>query len=136
MTNTPEPSISPFALLRSSPDDAPNITRLRFAVMAMAGLLVLGFITVIGRIMYLVTRPSIQADISAPGGSFAQLPATAGSWTPQIQLMLPAGAHVKSQALSGQWLSVHFDGPSGEGLVIVDLATGRELARVRLATSP
>jgi hypothetical protein len=132
MTDSPPPPISPFGLLRSNADDPPNITRLRYAVMGMAAILALGFVTVIGRILYLVTRPPTQADIMAPA-----LPSKlAQPLALQAQLLLPAGARVRSQSISGQLLSVHYESPAGEGIIIVDLSSGREVSRVRISTSP
>ena len=45
----------------------------------------------------------------------------------------PAGATVRNLSLSGNRLAVHYDAPSGGGIAIVDLATGRTVQRIELS---
>lgn len=99
-----------------------HIRMLRFAVIAMGVVLVLGFVAVIARIVYLVNRSSDTA--SAPAVS--QPLKDAG------RLALPPGASVRTMSLSGSRLAVHYDGPSGSGIVIMDLATGAPASRIEI----
>ena len=104
-------------------DDA-QMRKLRLAVIGMGAVLLLGFATVIGRIVYLLNRPAVDPSIVAATAS--------GAPPSDIRLALPAGASVRTLSLSGNRLAVHYDGPGGAGIAIVDLATGRAAQRVEI----
>jgi hypothetical protein len=48
-----------------------------------------------------------------------------------IAMELPKGARIISVSLSGNRLAVHHDGPSGAGISILDLETGRRIADIK-----
>lgn len=97
-----------------------QIRMLRIAVIAMGVILVLGFITVIARIVYLVNRSSETATaVSTPVQQAARL-------------ALPAGASVRNMSLTGHRLAVHYEGPAGSGIVILDLQTGKLVSRIEI----
>jgi hypothetical protein len=97
-----------------------QLKMLKVAVIAMGVILVLGFITVIARIVYLVNRSSETA--------------TAASHPVQqaARLALPAGASVRNMSLAGSHLAVHYEGPGGGGIVILDLQTGKPVSRIEI----
>ena len=99
--------------------DTGLVRALKILVIVLGVLLILGFFTIVARLVYLAARPSPPADA----------PAAAGTKT---SLELPAGANVRTIALSGDRLAVHYDAPSGGGIAVLDVATGRTLARVQL----
>ncbi len=126
MNEAPDP-VDAFSLLSGRKDDPASLKRLRFAVVGMGVLLAVGFTAVIGRIFYLMTRTpppaaSSEGAVAVPAGD--------------ITLALPAGARAIQQNVSGSLLSVLFEGPDGQGIVIFDLKTGREAAHVRLQPRP
>jgi hypothetical protein len=132
MTQPPE-RVDTFELLRSRPDDPPNIRWLRFAVVGMGVILILGLATMVARIVYLTTRPAVAVSVTPDAKQTnAQGTATIAS---DMALALPLGAKVRTQSLSGNRLSVHYDGPGGEGIVILDLETGRTISQVRIQSS-
>ena len=94
---------------------------LKIAVVVMGIILVVGFAAVIGRIAYLITK-----------GGTVQPPAV-HALAKAARLPLPAGAVVRSIALAGDRLTVHYDTPAGASIAILDLATGEPLAHVDLA---
>src|SRR5690606_4316231 len=96
-----------------------HLRMLRFAVIAMGVVLVLGFVAVIARIVYLVNR----------GRDTAAAPAISRSLKDSARLALPAGAVVRNLSLSGARLAVHYDSPTGSGIVILDLASGTPASR-------
>lgn len=96
---------------------------LKLAVIAMGVLIVLGVLTVIGRIIYLASRGGAQ---SASTSALATAP----------RLSLPAGATIRSLSMAGDRLAVHFDAASGSGIAILDLASGKVLSRVELVPEP
>jgi hypothetical protein len=90
---------------------------LKIAVVVMGVILVLGFAAVIGRIAYLVTRTA--------------KPTTPTAIAKDLRLPLPEGATVRSLALSGDRLAVHFDAHAGAGVAILDLLTGEPVTHVQ-----
>ncbi len=129
MTQAPDP-VDTFELLRARPDDPPNIRMLRLAVIVMSAVLAGGVVAVIARIVYLTTRQpsSIVAFQASPGTAMA-----AATWAADIPVALPAGSKVRSQSLSGNRLSVHYEAPGGDGILIVDLQTGLPVSHVHLS---
>lgn len=104
--------------------DGPGVRALKYVVIGMGILIVLGVLTVIGRIVYLANQGSKQASIATSTARLA----------PAAKLALPALAHVKHVTMSGDRLAVHYEGPAGAAIAIVDLATGNVVARVDLVT--
>ncbi len=51
--------------------------------------------------------------------------------TSDIGLELPKGARVVSTSISGNRLAVHYEGPSGTGIAVIDLDTGKRIADVK-----
>jgi hypothetical protein len=51
--------------------------------------------------------------------------------TNDIALELPKGAQVVSTSISGNRLAVHYVGPTGTGIAIIDLETGKRIADVK-----
>lgn len=101
--------------------ETPQLRMLRRAVIAMGVVLIVGFIVILARIFYLASRP----------GALSSTPAAAVLQSEPV-LALPAGAAVKSTALSGNRLAVQFTAPSGDGIAILDLESGRTLSRVKI----
>lgn len=48
-----------------------------------------------------------------------------------IALELPKGARVVTTSISGDRLAVHYEGPSGTGITVIDLNTGKRIADVK-----
>ncbi len=118
---------------------------LKIAVVVMALILILGFIGIIARIFYVSSRvpaqPPAVARTGADPTSKAGAPAAAGAaLIERLALELPRSASVRSVALSGDRLAVHYemtDAPSGRpGVAIVDLVTGRTLSRIEIMPEP
>ncbi len=88
---------------------------LKIAIAAMGVMIVLGLGAVAVRIMLLAPR--------------------SGNPAPPLDqtLALPPGAAVRSLALSGPRLAVHYTAPEGDGVAILDVETGRVAARIRVA---
>ncbi|MDX2289084.1 MAG: DUF6476 family protein [Hyphomicrobiaceae bacterium] len=106
-----------------------TVRALRIVVFAMGVVLVLGFVAVIGRIVYLVSRPTAPAPIGV--GVAAGAPTAAGR-SGAIDLALPAGAQIRTLALDGDRLAVHHISPDGAGIVVIDIASGNLMSRIRL----
>ncbi|PPD30425.1 MAG: hypothetical protein CTY20_03175 [Hyphomicrobium sp.] len=109
-------------------NDPVFLRNMKIAVVVMAVILILGFIGIIARIFYLSSRlPPPQSAQQPPlSAGAAQIAASA-------KLELPTGANMRSVSLAGTRLAVHYEGPSGSGIAIVDLETGRTISRVEVA---
>jgi uncharacterized iron-regulated membrane protein len=114
-------------LLASVPLNDGQVKGLKVAVTIMTGILVLGVLTLFGRIIYLVARPSPQTTQAVVGPvSPSRAPAAA------ITVPLPSGAVVRQSSLSGERLTLQYDAPSGAGIVLVDTVTGQIISRIAL----
>ena len=101
--------------------DTPGVKALKFVVIGLGVMIVLGVLTVIGRVVYLANQgPRQAAGASSSGARLAQ----------SGKLALPAGAQVKQISLSGDRLAVHYEGPAGASIAVVDLASGIVLSRI------
>src|SRR5262245_12958228 len=92
---------------RASGQDGPLLRWLKVVVIGLGLLLVVGFAVVVGRIIYLASRPAAQSETLA---------------APDWRLELPAEATIKSLALSGDRLAVHYESAAGSGIAIIDVA--------------
>lgn len=88
-------------------------------------LIILGLGAVLGRILYPSSETASQTEASSAGGQGS------GAIPFGTHLSLPDGAAVRSMALSGNQLAVHYDAPDGGGIVIINLTTGRTVGRLR-----
>lgn len=127
MTPPPEPADT-FSLLRARPGDPPNIRALRFAVIGMGAILILGFATVIARIVHLTTRPVASGETAT---STPPRPPAQPSTLAKTAYTLPAGAKILSQSLSGTRLSVHYVADEEETIMVLDLETGEPAGRIQ-----
>jgi hypothetical protein len=122
-TTEPQPSQRPAEDNKGAILSDDQIRTLRMVVIGMSIALVAGVATVIGRVIYLANRGNEQAT---PRGMLAA----------DARLTLPAGASLKSTALSGDRLSAHYTSQKGDGLIILDLVSGKTLSHVRIETAP
>jgi hypothetical protein len=98
---------------------------LKIAVIVMGVLLVGGFAFVLAAIVYQASRPAQDAGV-------AGAPVVQGQPGTSIDLPVPSGAAVSAMSLDGNRLAVHFNGPSGSEIAVIDLASGKVVAHVRL----
>jgi len=117
-------SPEPNAPLSTPLDEAepPHVRWLKFAVVAMGIMIVVGLLVIIGRIVYLASNNPKQATGSANSSRIA----------PAANLAIPTGSIVRQISLSGDRLAIHYEGASGTGIAIMDLANGTVLSRVQV----
>ena len=96
-----------------------QVRLLKIAVIVMGILLVGGFAFVLAAIVYQASR----------GG---QDGAAAGAEPIAAELHVPKDATVSTLSLDGGRLALHLQSSAGAEIVVIDLATGKTLARVRL----
>ena len=122
---TIEPDGRPPA--NSGPLSEGQLRLLKLAVYGMGVLLIVGFLVIIGRIIYLIAQTppapaTAQIDPGAPLKSAAKLE-------------LPAGASIRHLSVAGNRLAIQYDAPGGSAIVIFDMASGSVLSRIAITTS-
>ena len=112
----------------SEPDNTPlpgtvftprQVRVLKFAVIVMGILLVGGFAFVLAAIVYQASR----------GG---QSSVASGSEPDATELLIPKDASVSTLSLDGDRLALQVQSSAGPEIVVIDLKTGKMLARVKL----
>jgi hypothetical protein len=103
---------------------ARQVRILKIAVIVMGILLVGGFAFVLAAIVYQASHP--KQDVAAP---LASVNSGAG---PVIELPVGRGPGVTSMSLDGNRLALHLGGGEGQEIVVIDLASGKIVARVKL----
>ena len=112
---------APSAPAVAARGDTGIVRAMKVLVIVLGVLLILGFFTVVARLVYLAARPGSPAKVAPPAPPGAN-----------ASLELPTGANVRTVTLSGDRLAVHYDAPSGGGIAVIDIASGRTLARIQL----
>ena len=102
-----------------------QVRMLKIAVIVMGVLLGGGVAFVLAAIVYQASRPAQDAS-----GMTVQ--AVPGEGALSIDLPVPAGAAVSAMSLDGSRLAVHLNGPAGPEIAVIDLATGKVVAHVKL----
>jgi hypothetical protein len=103
---------------------ARQVRFLKFAVITMGILLVGGFAFVLAAIVYQASHA--KQDVAAP------LPAANMSEAPIIELPVGQGAGLTAMSLDGNRLALHLNGGEWAEIVVIDLASGKIVARVKL----
>lgn len=98
---------------------------LKALVIGMGIVLVLGLLLVAGTIAFRLSRMSSG---EAPPASAPARVLTDG------RLVLPAGASLRATSLDGNRLAVHYASPAGDGVIVIDLRSGAEIARLSIET--
>jgi hypothetical protein len=97
-----------------------QVRALKIAVIVMGLLLVGGFAFVLAVIVYQASK----------GG---ESPAVAKATGMETALSIPKDATITSIALDGDRLALHLHSAAGPEIAVVDLKTGKLVARIRLA---
>jgi hypothetical protein len=103
---------------------ARQVRFLKIAVIAMGILLVGGFAFVLAAIVYQASR------LKQDGAVTSQVQDSAAS--PIIDLPVGQGAGLTAMSLDGNRLALHLSGGDGPEIVVVDLGSGKIVARVKL----
>jgi hypothetical protein len=121
MAVTSEPDNTPLSGTVFTPR---QVRVLKVAVIVMAILLVGGFAFVLAAIVY---QASHAGKAIQPTGLDAE-----ARTPPLSELPIPRDATVTSLALDGNRLALHLTSPAGAEVVVMDVTTGRVLARIKL----
>jgi hypothetical protein len=103
-----------------------QVRGLKIAIAIMTVLLIAGFIL-------LVYGLSTRVGKKAEENPLATVPAVAEGAPPALlELPVEAGASIASVRTEQGRLIIHLRQPGGDEIAIIDLATGREIRRIRL----
>lgn len=113
---------------------------LKAIVIGLGILILLAFAGVVVGMAYRASQigKGSPAKGGAPGITGPAAPSAASrlALQPELKLSLPQASTVRSATLQGTLLVVHHDGPGGAGIVILDLATGQIVSRLRIEVGP
>jgi hypothetical protein len=102
-----------------------GLRALKFAVAAMGVMIVLGTAALV---MVIVQRESRPAASALPSSASASAIAAVASVLDE-----PAGTHIVATTPVGNGLAVSLEGGGPDRVVVVDLRTGRTIARISLS---
>jgi hypothetical protein len=105
------------------PHQSRQVRLLKALVIGLGVLLVAGLLLVAGTIAYRLAR------MSSGEAPEAAIPATLLA---DGRRLLPAGASVRSISLDGNRLAINYTSPAGDGVVVIDLRSGAEVARIAI----
>jgi hypothetical protein len=117
-----------MVVVASEPDNTPlpgtvftprQVRVLKFAVIVMGILLVGGFAFVLAAIVYQASR----------GGQSSVAPTAEPA---AAELQLPKDASITAMSLDGDRLALHLTSANGPEIVVIDLKTGKTLARIEI----
>ncbi len=122
------PTAGAGSLLLPARGDPPALRFMKIVVIVLGIALVLGFFTVIGRMIYLTSGR--DASIATPPAPYA----TAAAVGRDVSVAVAPGAEVRHMALDGNRLAVHLSGTAGGPgtILLVDMTTGRVTGRIAL----
>lgn len=104
-----------------------GVRALKIAILVMGVMILVGLAVAVGRVVHLSGKPARTAGTTSTITPGAPLRA-------ETRLALPAGTSIKSIALSGDRLAVHYEGAGGTkaGIAVLDAATGEVLSRIEI----
>lgn len=113
---------------------------MKIAVGVLGFLVVAALTAVVIRVIYLASSPAKQPVAETPVVEAQQGATPAAAPSPAIRpaqsLRLPRGAVVRSVALSGDRLAVHYEAEGRAGVAVLDLKTGRTITTVGIESAP
>jgi hypothetical protein len=125
----------------SEPDNTPlpgtvftprQVRTLKIAVIVMGILLVGGFAFVLAAIVYQASRLGEPTASAAGAPPVSATVSPAGALPDGLELAIPKDAAVTTLALDGDRLAVHLKSPAGAEIAVIDLRSGKVMARVKL----
>ena len=110
--------------VQDGPLSPAGVAALKFAVIAMGVLIFVGLAVVVGRIIYLASKPKASTQTTNARAPLAE-----------AKVDLPSGAVTQSVDLDGNRLSILYRLREAREIIIVDLADGRVISRIKLESS-
>ena len=110
----------------------PQILFMKRAIAVMSTILILGFMLLIWRIMQL-TGPDRTPAREA--GATARAIASPPTLKARAALALPPQSRIERISLSGRHLAVQYVSPVRQGIVIIDLVTGKAISHINITVN-
>lgn len=118
----PDPNAAPGSAARFTDR---QLRILKIAVVVMGLVLIVGFVVLLVGIFYQASQVSERSAAKKGAG-------VSSAFAPTVTLPVAPGATVSHMALDGNRLAVHLSGSGGAQIVVIDLASGRIVSRVRI----
>jgi hypothetical protein len=99
-----------------------QVRMLKIAVIVMGILLVGGFAFVLAAIVYQASKAA--QDAAVPAAALSGI---------EAELPFPKDATIRLMSLDGDRLALHLNSAAGQEIAVIDLKTGRIIARIKLA---
>jgi len=110
------------------PDQGPlspaGVKALKIAIVAMGIMIIVGVAVVIGRMIYLASSSP------SPVRAHASTRTVPARFADKIAVALPVGASARQISLNGSSLAILYQGGTGRGIIVIDLASGKEISRI------
>lgn len=111
--------------IRSANDNGPlspgQVRALKIAIVVMGIMILVALVAIVWRLLTLKPKP----QSSAAATTIEQV-----AFAPEHRISLPQGAAVKSSSIQANLLSVHYTSPAGDGIIVLDLVSGKILTRI------
>lgn len=134
---TDQPAVDPLEDDHNKPNAAFQRTMV-FIVVFLGLAIVAALAAIVLRVIYLAATPATQQEttvVNSRVNPVTQEPTSSNGPSaslPVSALALPDGAVVQSMALDQGRLAVHYQAPTGAGILIVDTGTGAVIRRLSL----
>ncbi len=100
-----------------------TVKRLQILVVVLGIILIVGFASVIGRIVYLALQP-VQETAARKTTALETAIKSTTLFRNEAAIPLPTGAKIEHMAIGAGMLAVHYRNKDGQGILIIDPATG------------
>ena len=121
----PEPTSNEPSSKTTDPFTPATLRALKIAVAVMGLILVFGFVGLVIAIAYKSSQLGKAVAVAA-GTEFQAV----------SRVALPAGAHLEGSDLDGSRLALRYRSAAGEGVVVIDLSSGRVLTTIEVGPKP
>lgn len=116
----------------ADPSSARTLRTMKAVVILLGVLIVLGLFALVAGIIWKSSKPK-PAEVEAPPP--AQVVTLPTNGTGPLSLPLPQGATISEMALDGDRVALQIKSIEGEELIVIDIAQGKVIGRVRLVTT-
>ena len=110
----------------------PRTRALKIVVVGLGVILIFGFLLLLSLIAYRAVNPLPRALPGKPAMVDVAMPI----WTETARMALPRGSVIRGVSLGERRIAVHYGGSGGEGIIVLDAATGQVLGRAEATSGP
>lgn len=117
----------------ADPSSERTLRTLKAVVILLGVLIVVGLLALVGGIIWKSSQPKPPEPEVPPPAQVVTLPTNGAG---PLSLPLPQGATISDLALDGDRVALRVTSIEGEELIVIDVAQGRLVGRVKVVTTP